>query len=111
MRIIELDTDIDNYFEHSQLEQDFHLLFVACSNNKKIIEIYKNTCNQLYMHYRYNTYSEQKKSRIVEAVKEHESIYNSLLNQNKQQLTYYIELHISNTIKDYKTNSQRFTTL
>ena len=92
-RILADASDMTKYFEHSQLDYEFHRLLVSCSGNKKIIDIYKNLGSHLYMNYIYGL---QKGSRIAEAFEEHKAIWNALKDQDLPLLIESIEKHLLN---------------
>jgi DNA-binding GntR family transcriptional regulator len=92
-RILADASDMTSYFEHSQLDYEFHRILVNCSGNKKIIEMYRNLGSHLYMNYIYGV---QKESRIVEGFEEHKAIWNALKDQDLPLLIESIDKHILN---------------
>jgi DNA-binding GntR family transcriptional regulator len=96
-QIIELDRDLNTYFRHFSLDQEFHHLFVECSANKKIVQIHKELGTHVYM---YHIYEKQEKSRMMEGLKEHEAIYNALIEQDEEKLLTCIRTHVLNSKND-----------
>ena len=86
-------SDMTKYFEHSQLDDEFHRLLAHCSGNKKIIEMYKTLGSHLYMNYIYGL---QKKARIAEAFEEHQAVWKALKDQDLPLLIESIERHLLN---------------
>lgn len=93
VRIIEHVANIDDYFKYYNLDFEFHLLYIKCCKNKKILQIY----NSLGTHgYSFYVYRKQEKESLVAGVKEHENIYNALTAQDGDLLRKCIEIHIVN---------------
>jgi len=99
-RILTDASDVTGYFEHSQLDYEFHQLLVNCSGNKKIIEMYKNLGSHLYMNYIYGL---QRGSRIAEAFREHKAIWNAMKNQDLSLVILSIEEHLFNGKANMRT--------
>ncbi len=92
-QIINHVTDVDDYFKNYYLDQEFHQLFVECSKNKRILQIYNNLGTHAYSYY---VYGRQGKEGMIAGVKEHEDIYNALLARDEDILRKGIEIHIIN---------------
>jgi len=93
MRVIENTVDLNNYFQNYYLDQEFHQLFVGCSESKRIMQIYNNLNTHVYAFY---IYGRQSKEETIAGVKEHEAIYNALVAQDEAELRNSIEVHIVN---------------
>lgn len=98
--IVQSAIDISNYFRNYQIDQEFHQIFVNCSGNNKIIEIYKNLGTHILMFY--SIYYKQSWDRLKEGFIEHERIYNALICQDEKLLIQSIDTHILNGKKDIK---------
>ncbi|KKM12116.1 hypothetical protein SY88_05145 [Clostridiales bacterium PH28_bin88] len=92
-RIIEYGTGVNDYFQNYSLDQEFHQMFVKCSGNKRIVQIYSNLGTHAYAYY---IYGKQSKEETIAGVEEHEAIFNALVTQNETELRRCIEMHIVN---------------
>lgn len=92
-RVIEAVDDVNDHFLNYSLDQEFHQLFVKCSGNKRIMQMYNNLRTHVYAYY---VYRRQDRDEMIEGVKEHEAVYDALLSQDEAQLRKAIEIHIIN---------------
>jgi DNA-binding GntR family transcriptional regulator len=93
IRVIEHAADLNDYFQNYYLDQEFHQLFIKCSGNKRIMQIYNNLGTHVYAHY---IYGRQSKDETIAGVKEHEAIFNALAARDEAELKRCIETHIIN---------------
>lgn len=96
-RVIENVVDVNDYFENYSLDQEFHQMFVQCSGNKRLLEIYSNLGTHAYAYY---VYGRQPREGMIEGVREHEAIYQALLAGDAAELRAQIERHIINAKKN-----------
>ncbi|GAB2724401.1 GntR family transcriptional regulator [Paenibacillus thermoaerophilus] len=96
-RIIENIRDLNDYFQNYYLDQEFHQLFVKCSGNHRMLQIYNNLGTHVYAHY---VYGRQPREGMIQGVKEHEAIYHALTAQDEAELRRCIEVHIANAKKN-----------
>lgn len=96
-RVIENVVDVNDYFENYSLDQEFHQMFVQCSGNKRLLEIYSNLGTHAYAYY---VYGRQPREGMIEGVREHEAIYQALLAGDAAELRAQIERHIVNAKKN-----------
>ncbi len=93
MQLIENVASVKDYFQNYNLDQEFHQLFIKCSGNKRIVQIYNNLGTHVYSYY---TYGKQDKEGMIEGVREHEAIYQALVAQDESKLRQVIEVHLIN---------------
>lgn len=91
--IIETAVDLNDYFRNYYLDQEFHQLFIKCSGNKKIAQIYNNLGTHDYAHY---IYQRQSREETLAGVREHEAIYRALTAGDETDLHNCIVTHIVN---------------
>lgn len=92
-RIIENVANVEDFLKQYYLDQEFHQMFVKCSGNKRIIQIY----NSLGTHgYAYYIYGKPDKKGLIEGVKEHEDIYWALVKGDEAEVRRRMEIHIIN---------------
>ncbi|WHH58174.1 GntR family transcriptional regulator [Petroclostridium sp. X23] len=92
-KMIENVADVNEYFRNYYLDQEFHKLYVKCSGNKRVVEIYNGLGTHAYAYY---VYGRQDKAGMIEGVKEHEAIYDALSAQDETGLRERIEIHVMN---------------
>ncbi|WP_242965088.1 GntR family transcriptional regulator [Petroclostridium xylanilyticum] len=102
-QIIENVADVNDYFQNYYLDQEFHQLFIKCSGNKKILQIYNNLGTHTYAYY---VYGRQDRAGMIAGVKEHEAIYNALVAQDEAELRKCIEIHMINAKNNIYTMFQ-----
>jgi len=93
VKVIEHVIDVDDYFTNYYLDQEFHQLFVKCSGNKRVLQMY----NSLGTHdYAYYVYGKQDKAGMIQGVNEHVNVYNALVAQDENEVRRRMEIHITN---------------
>ena len=106
-RIIENVSDVNDHFQNYNLDLEFHQLFIKCSGNKRMTQIYNNLGTHVYAYY---VYGRQDRAEMIEGVKEHEAVYNALAAQDEAGLRKCIEIHIvnakNNVYKMFKKNQE-----
>lgn len=93
MRVVEEGAGINDFFLNYYLDQEFHKIFVECSGNISITDIYNNLGTHIYSHY---IYGRQGIAETIAGVKEHEAILNALAAGDEANLCNAIEVHIIN---------------
>jgi DNA-binding GntR family transcriptional regulator len=96
-RMIENISSLNDYFQNYSLDQEFHQLFIKCSKNKRMVQIYSNLGTHAYAYY---VYGRQPSEGMIAGVREHEAIYNALAAGDEEQLRSSIEMHIVNAKKN-----------
>lgn len=92
-QLVEYPDNVDNHFKNYYLDLEFHQLFVKCSGNKRLLQIYDSLGTHAYSYY---VYGKQNLEKIALGVKEHEEVYQSLLLYDELKLRQSIEKHIAN---------------
>lgn len=82
-----------DFLKNYQLDQEFHRMLVTCTENSKIIQIYKNLGTHVYGNY---IYGQQSKEEIIPGVQEHELIFTALADEDEVKLRNALESHIMN---------------
>lgn len=94
-----------DFLKNYQLDQEFHRMLVTCTENNKIIQLYKNLGTHVYGNY---IYGQQSKEEIIPGVQEHEIIFNALADEDEVKLRNALEAHIMNAkIRNKKLFSSR----
>jgi DNA-binding GntR family transcriptional regulator len=85
--------EVDEYYRYYHLDGEFHQLYIQCSDNRKIAQIYNNLGAHRYMYY---VFGKQAIEQMVKGMEEHKTIYAALENRNEIQLKKAVEIHIEN---------------
>lgn len=103
MQIAEEGIGLKDFLKNYYLDQEFHQLLVRCSENHRIMQIYNHLGTHVYANY---IYGRQAKEEIIPGIKEHEIIYNMLVEGDEIKLRSALESHIMNA---KKRNKKLFT--
>lgn len=87
------DSPVDAYLQNYQYDYKFHELYLKCSGNKKIVDIFHYINPFLYSNY---IFRRQSKEKDISGVKEHESILNAILSEDEEALKEALRIHIYN---------------
>lgn len=86
-------SEIDDFIKIYNIDHAFHTLFMQSSGHKKAFQIYENIGAHTFSYFLYN---KKPKSKLLDGVKEHEVILNTLKNQDLPGLQEAIKLHMTN---------------
>jgi DNA-binding GntR family transcriptional regulator len=83
----------EEYYQFYDLDKEFHQLYIQCSRNDTVVQVY----NTLGTHgYRYYAFGKLEMKQLVRGFEEHKLIYEALKGQNESELKRVIKLHIQN---------------
>lgn len=89
-KTIETANGDSSHLKNYSRDIEFHQLILNSSQNKKIIQMYQNLGTHAYVFY------EQSLERINVAIKEHEGIYQALVELDEAKMRQRVEQHILN---------------
>ena len=87
-------TELDSHQKMHQLDRDFHELYLKCSGNKKMVEIYCNLNTHAYANYIFGSHPKERATAVVD---EHRQILDAIIAQDRQALEEAIRLHMNNS--------------
>ncbi|SNS17540.1 DNA-binding transcriptional regulator, GntR family [Anaerovirgula multivorans] len=87
------DSPVDAYIQNYSYDYKFHELFLKCSGNRKVVDMFHYINPFLYSNY---TFGKQSKERDISGVKEHQVILDAILSQDEDALKEAIRVHIYN---------------
>ncbi|HHW04205.1 MAG TPA: GntR family transcriptional regulator [Thermoanaerobacterales bacterium] len=96
-KVVENIEGLNDFYRHLSLDQEFHQIYIECSDNKKVLQIYNNLGTHIYM---YHVYWKQGKARMKEAFQEHKAIFDALVIFDENKLLEMVKKHIYNTKQD-----------
>jgi len=86
-------TNVVDYQTVYQLDKKFHELYLQCSGNKKSLEVFQRLNTHVYSTY---LYRKQPRTKTIDGIKEHQMIFDALLEGNEEKIRNYIEIHSHN---------------
>jgi len=89
-----------DYNRHHELDEEFHMLIIHSSRNKRILQLYTDQKSHLYTFY---MYARERSRRYRESIQEHKMIYEAMLEGNEAKAAEAIEKHMLNIKMDIKT--------
>jgi Transcriptional regulators len=89
-----------NYNRHHELDEEFHMLIIQSSGNKRILQLYTDQKSHLYTFY---MYARERSRRYRESIQEHKMIYEALLERNEAKAAEAIENHMFNIKLDIES--------
>lgn len=87
------DSPVDDYLKNYNYDYVFHELYLKCSGNKKVVDMYHYINPFLYSNY---IFRRQSREKDISGVKEHEAILNAILSEDEQSLKEALKVHIYN---------------
>jgi len=87
------DSSVDAYIQNYNYDYKFHELFLKCSGNKKIVDMFHYINPFLYSNY---IFRRQSKEKNIAGVKEHEAILNAILSEDEEALKEALTVHSYN---------------
>nr|WP_281350091.1 FCD domain-containing protein [Alkalibaculum sporogenes] len=87
------DFSVDSYLKIYHIDYMFHELYLKCSGNTKIVDLFQYINPFLYSNY---LFQRQSREKDIAGVKEHEIILNAILSEDEQALRDALHLHIDN---------------
>lgn len=93
LKIVSDLTPVDAYISNYQYDYEFHELYLKCSGNRKIVDIFHYLNPFLYSNY---TFRRQSREKDIGGVKEHETILNAIVAKDETALKEALTTHIYN---------------
>ena len=85
--------DLSMYLKNYEYDYEFHELFLICTGNRKLVDVY-NKINPF--HYSVFIFNRQSLSKLDLQVSEHEAIFNAALNGDIEELQQALRHHYEN---------------
>lgn len=96
MKKYENQNTVDKYMENYIHDYKFHELYLTCSGNKKLVELYHNVNPFIYSNYIFRM---QSKEKDFAGVEEHQKIIEAIFDQDEERLRACLTDHINNAMK------------
>jgi len=96
IRSYENDPSVEKYMEIYMQDLKFHELYLICSGNRKLVEMYRSLNPFIYSNYIFRKQSTEKN---LAGVQEHEKIIRAIFAQDEEQLRCCLTEHIDHALK------------
>lgn len=84
------------FYDALELNYQFHLLYLKCNGNSKLIDIFKYISSHFFPIYiNDSTNIEVQRKKIINSLKEHEDIVNSILSKDRELVRQSILKHLN----------------
>lgn len=92
----EKDSSVENYMEYYLQDARFHELYLICSGNRKMVELYHSINPFIYSNYIFRKQSIEKNYSGLE---EHRSIIQAIFDEDEDRLKTCLKAHIDNALQ------------
>lgn len=91
-----LDTnDVELFLQDYNHDYEFHRLYLKCSGNQKLVDMYKRINPFIYSNY---IFRRQSKEKDMAGLEEHKAILRAILDNDEERLRKCIKIHIQNAV-------------
>lgn len=88
--------DVELFVQDYNHDYEFHRIYLKCSGNQKLVDMYKRINPFIYSNYIFRRQSTEKDMAGLE---EHKAILRAIINGNEEELRSRIRTHIQNAVK------------
>ncbi len=90
---VEKFSNTSEYFTVYDLDQKFHELYLKCSGNRMAVKVYNSLNSHAYATY---LYGKQPREKTLAGVREHQMVYEALLERDSEKVLKLVQLHYKN---------------
>lgn len=84
------------YLENYTLDNEFHELYLKCSGNKRLVDLYRSINPFVYSNY---IFKKQSSEKDISGVEEHREIIQAIFDQDEDRLRHWLRVHNDNAAK------------
>ncbi|MCI6012091.1 MAG: GntR family transcriptional regulator [Firmicutes bacterium] len=95
----EKDRSVENYIEYYLQDDRFHELYLICSGNRKMVELYHSINPFIYSNYIFRKQSVEKNYAGLE---EHKQIIQAIFDEDEERLKKCLKTHIDNALQAFE---------
>ena len=88
--------DVELFLENYMLDNEFHELYLKCSGNKKLVDLYHSVNPFMYSNY---IFKKQSNEKDISGVEEHREIIQAIFDKDEEQLRHWLKVHNNNAVK------------
>lgn len=88
--------DVELFMENYMLDNEFHELYLKCSGNRKLVDMYHSINPFIYSNY---IFKKQSSEKDISGVEEHREIIQAIFDKDEDRLRHWLKVHNNNAIK------------
>lgn len=88
--------DVELFLENYMLDNEFHELYLKCSGNKKLVDMYQSINPFMYSNY---IFKKQSSEKDISGVEEHREIIQAIFDKDEERLRHWLKIHNNNAVK------------
>lgn len=88
--------DVELFLENYMLDNEFHELYLKCSGNKKLVDMYQSINPFMYSNY---IFKKQSNEKDISGVQEHREIIQAIFDKDEERLCHWLRVHNNNAVK------------
>lgn len=88
--------DVELFLENYMLDNEFHELYLKCSGNKKLVDMYQSINPFMYSNY---IFKKQSSEKDISGVEEHREIIQAIFDKDEDRLRHWLKVHNNNAVK------------
>lgn len=92
--------DVELFLENYMLDNEFHELYLMCSGNKKLVDMYHSINPFMYSNY---IFKKQSSEKDISGVEEHREIIEAIFDKDEERLRHWLKIHNNNAVKSINT--------
>ena len=89
-------SEVELFQQNYMLDYQFHKLYLRCSGNQKLVELYKRSNPFFYSNF---IFSKQSESKDLAGIEEHRQIVQAILDKDEDRLRHWLTVHMNNAKK------------
>lgn len=91
--------DVELFVQDYNHDYEFHRLYLKCSGNQKLVDMYRRINPFIYTNY---IFSQQSKEKDLAGLNEHKEILNAIVRGDEELLKSSIKTHITNAVNSIR---------
>ncbi|MDD2959255.1 MAG: GntR family transcriptional regulator [Lachnospiraceae bacterium] len=88
--------NVELYMENYMLDNEFHELYLKCSGNKKLVDLYHSVNPFMYSNY---IFKKQSSEKDISGVVEHQEIIQAIFDKDEERLRHWLRVHNNNAVR------------
>lgn len=88
--------DVELFLENYMHDFEFHELYLKCSGNKKLVDMYQSINPFMYSNY---IFRKQSSEKDIAGVEEHREIIQAIFDRDEDRLRHWLKVHNNNAVK------------
>lgn len=89
-------SEVELFLENYMLDNEFHELYLKCSGNRKLVDMYHSINPFMYSNY---IFKKQSSEKDIAGVEEHREIIEAIFARDEERLRHWLRVHNNNAVK------------